>query len=254
MPSPKSSSQDPAAKTAAEVSTETAPQAQVSKGERTRQHIFEVAIELFGERGFEATTMRLIAERAGVSLGNSYHYFANKEHLVRAFYELTCTRHTEVCREAIRNQPNLRKRLLEIGRLRIEVLQPYHAVSGELFSSVANPHSPLNPFSAQSRPVREASIGFMAEVVNGSDVRLPSDIMAELPRLLWLYHMGLVLLWVHDTSPGQRRSGAVASSSVELIMSLLTLSNLPLLRRSRRRLLALIADVASVANADVDTN
>ena len=52
------------------------------RGETSRAAIFGAALELFQERGYDATTMRAIADRAGVSLGNSYHYFPSKEHLV----------------------------------------------------------------------------------------------------------------------------------------------------------------------------
>src|SRR4030095_11242796 len=46
-----------------------------SKGERTRSHILATALRLFREHGYEETSMRRIAEVAGVSTGNAYHYF-----------------------------------------------------------------------------------------------------------------------------------------------------------------------------------
>ena len=39
----------------------------------------EAALELFSSRGFGATSMREIAEKAGMSMGNLYHHFPNKE-------------------------------------------------------------------------------------------------------------------------------------------------------------------------------
>src|SRR5438093_12676940 len=54
------------------------------KGEQTRAIILETALDLFRERGYEETTMRVIAERAGVALGNAYYYFRSKEHLIQA--------------------------------------------------------------------------------------------------------------------------------------------------------------------------
>src|SRR5438132_12947660 len=56
------------------------------KGEQTRALILETALDLFRERGYEETTMRAIAEQAGVALGNAYYYFRSKEHLIQAFY------------------------------------------------------------------------------------------------------------------------------------------------------------------------
>ena len=37
--------------------------------------------------------MRAIAEKAGVSLGNAYHYFRSKEQLIQAFYHRTHEEH-----------------------------------------------------------------------------------------------------------------------------------------------------------------
>jgi len=54
---------------------------------RTRDAIVEAALELFRERGFEGTTMRAVAERAGVSVGNAYYYFSSKDELVQGFYD-----------------------------------------------------------------------------------------------------------------------------------------------------------------------
>ena len=45
------------------------------KGEQTKALILTTALEMLHERGYEQTTMRGIAEKAGVSLGNAYHYF-----------------------------------------------------------------------------------------------------------------------------------------------------------------------------------
>ncbi len=60
------------------------------KGERTRRAILEAAYELFLEQGYAATSMRQIAERAGLALGGIYNHFPNKEAI---FAELILDRH-----------------------------------------------------------------------------------------------------------------------------------------------------------------
>lgn len=56
----------------------------VSKGERTRQAIEESAYELFLEQGYSATSMRQIAERAGIALGGIYNHFSSKDAIFEA--------------------------------------------------------------------------------------------------------------------------------------------------------------------------
>lgn len=53
-----------------------------SDGARTEEAIREAAIELIAARGFEATTLREIAERVGVQPGTLYRYFPSKTQLL----------------------------------------------------------------------------------------------------------------------------------------------------------------------------
>ncbi|MFP3813624.1 TetR family transcriptional regulator, partial [Bacillus sp. SIMBA_005] len=48
----------------------------------TRQAIADAALEMFLERGYEAVTIKQIAERADVSLATVYAHFPQKEALV----------------------------------------------------------------------------------------------------------------------------------------------------------------------------
>lgn len=52
-----------------------------TKGERTRLQIEDAAIELFLENGYHATSMRQIAEHAGLALGGIYNHFKSKEEI-----------------------------------------------------------------------------------------------------------------------------------------------------------------------------
>jgi AcrR family transcriptional regulator len=53
------------------------------KSQRSREQVLEAALHLFSTQGFRATTVREIAERAGVSTGNVYHHFPDKETIFR---------------------------------------------------------------------------------------------------------------------------------------------------------------------------
>ncbi len=56
----------------------------ISKGERTQQAVLEAAYNLFLENGFSATSMRQIAERAGLAVGGIYNHFASKDEIFQA--------------------------------------------------------------------------------------------------------------------------------------------------------------------------
>lgn len=55
-----------------------------TKGETTRLAIEEAAIDLFLEQGYHATSMRQIAEQAGLALGGIYNHFASKDEIFEA--------------------------------------------------------------------------------------------------------------------------------------------------------------------------
>ncbi|HEY8855172.1 MAG TPA: TetR family transcriptional regulator [Candidatus Dormibacteraeota bacterium] len=215
-----------------------------ARGEHSRAAIFEAALALFQERGYEATTMRAIAEHAGVSLGSSYHYFASKEHLVLEFYRHTHQLHLAAIGPLLARERDLAARLRGVIRAVVVTCEPFHAFAGAIFSTVANPVSPLNPFGKESKALRDEVIDLYAEVLNGSDARLPDDIVAELPTLLWLYQMGILYFWIFDKSPGRLRTLEVIDQTTELMVRLLGLANLPVLRGSRKKILSLVRSVA----------
>jgi AcrR family transcriptional regulator len=56
---------------------------QEERSERSRAQIMEAALKLFSHHGYGATSVRDIAEDAGVSKGNVYHHFPDKETIFR---------------------------------------------------------------------------------------------------------------------------------------------------------------------------
>ena len=54
---------------------------------RTKQRILEAALELFNERGSGNVSTRHIADDLGISPGNLYYHYANKEAIIRALFD-----------------------------------------------------------------------------------------------------------------------------------------------------------------------
>ena len=222
----------------------------LAKGDETRARIHETALALFLEHGYEGTTMRAVAEQAGVSLGNAYYYFASKEHLIQAFYGRTHAEHLAACAPTLAAGGSFRDRLHAAMHAKLDTIEPYHRLAGVLFRTAANPDSPLNPFSEESAPVREESTALFRQIVDGSTTRIPDDLRAELPRLLWIYHMGVVLYWIHDRSSERVRSRRLVDHSVDLIARLVSLGGNPLLLPLRRSILRLIETTKADAPGD----
>jgi AcrR family transcriptional regulator len=210
------------------------------KGEQTRERILDAALDLFRTNGYAETTMRQIADAAGVAVGNAYYYYASKDQLILAFYERNHTDHLAALGDALDRTDDFATRLRTLLRTKVESAMPYRRLSTKLFTSAADPESPLSPFSPESAPLRNEAIKLMAEVVDGSALRVGKDLRADLPELLWLYEMGIILYWVHDPSEDCERTYALIDRTVPLVERLVGLAKLPVVRPMVREMVTLL--------------
>jgi AcrR family transcriptional regulator len=60
---------------------------QEERSEKSKQQILDAALKLFSHKGYGATSVRDISEEAGLSKGNVYHHFPDKETIFRALLD-----------------------------------------------------------------------------------------------------------------------------------------------------------------------
>jgi len=220
--------------------TEMAEAALTPRAEQTRAAITEAALGLFRERGYDAATMRAIAQRAGVSTGNAYYYFSSKEELIQEFYTRNQAAHLAASLEVLASQTDLAARLAGTVRALVDVQMPYHSFAATLYKHAAEPASPLSPFSPQSSPARVAAIDLYREVISGSTARMASPVREQLPEIMWLYSLGITLFWVHDSSAGCRKTYQLIDATVPVIVQLISASRLPVLRKTLNDLMGVV--------------
>jgi AcrR family transcriptional regulator len=210
------------------------------RGGQTRRLILDTAMRLFRERGYAQTTMRAIAQEAGVAVGNAYYYFDSKEHLIQEFYSGSQAEHRRAAEDVLATETAFAGRLRGALHAGIDANAPYHAFAATFFKTAAEPTSPLSPFSTESAPAREASIALFREVIEGSTVKVPAELRDDLPELLWLAYMGVILYWVHDRSPAQAKTRLLIDRVVPLIDRGLSLARLRVVRPAVRQVIDLI--------------
>jgi AcrR family transcriptional regulator len=92
----------------------TEPSRRERKKEETRERIFKEAIRLFSKRGFAATTIDEITERADVAKGTFFNYFPRKESVLGYMSEQRLEE-VEANAETIFSSPtSAREKLMEI--------------------------------------------------------------------------------------------------------------------------------------------
>jgi AcrR family transcriptional regulator len=217
-----------------------------TRGEQTKSAIVDAALGLFEEVGYESTTMRAIAERAGVSVGNAYYYFDSKEQLVQGFYDRAAEQHLTASAERLIGVRGLAERIHGHLSVWFELMGVYHQFAGQFFRTAADPAGPMSPFSDASSPARDKAIERWRTVIEESDATIADDVGAELPELMWLFHMGLILFWVHDRSPDQIATRLAAGRLVPVVVKAIDLVEVPELRSLVEELLGLLHDVRQI--------
>ena len=216
------------------------PAVATAKAEETRERILDAALQLFRERGFDETTMRDIAAEAGVATGAAYYYFRSKEEMVMAFYVRTAEEARAIIPAEIDRSRDLKKRLRTIIDRKFEQFAGHRALLVGLVRTGIDPKNRLSPFGRETASMRDESVDFFRQALDGSSTKIPRDLHDDLPRLLWMYQMALVLFWLFDESPSQRRTRVLTDGTLDLIVRLIQLSSLPLMGPLRKRVLSLL--------------
>ncbi len=208
--------------------------------EDTGQRILDTALDLFRRDGFDSTTMRGIASKAGVATGAAYYYYPSKDAIVLAFYRRACEEMQPRLEAALQGVTGLEARLHELIHVKLNYFAPNRAVLRALLRNGADPKHPLSPFSEETAKIRELDIAWFQGILKGCGFRIPHDLEPALPGVLWLFQMGVILFWVIDESPGQVRSKRLLKLSSKIVSALIRLSAIPLMRPLRKTALEVI--------------
>ncbi len=205
------------------------PRQVTPKSEETRARILAAALRVFRHRGFDQATMREVAAEAGVAVGAAYYYFDSKDAIVMAFYQQSQDEMAPALDVILSKSRTIEQRLSGIIEQKIKYFAPNRALVGALSTHI-DPEHPLSPFSAATAPIRDRDVAFFVRAVEESKLRLPSSIQPYLPRVLWLYQMGLLLFWVYDRSPHQLRTQLLFDKTLGMILLAFKLAAVPLFK------------------------
>ncbi len=84
--------------------------------EQTKAHILEIAREQFFKKGFAATSINTLVDRANVTKPTVYYHFKNKEGLFAALVEDAYEQAREQRRQAVDEQATAAEQVLEVIR------------------------------------------------------------------------------------------------------------------------------------------
>ena len=216
------------------------------KAEETNLRILEAALALFREEGFDKTTMRDIAAKAGVATGAAYYYYPSKDAIVMEFYQRSFADMQPKLQAVMEQVHGLEARLRELIRVKLVYFAPNRGVLRALLRNGADPKYPLSPFSLETAEIREIDIACFRRILVDCGTRIPRDLAPQLPGVLWLFQMGVIFFWIIDDSPDQARTAHLLEFATKSVASLIRVSALPFMRPLRKTALQLIAIVKAV--------
>lgn len=213
---------------------------QTLKSIETKNRIRKAALELFRTKGYDQSTMRDIALKAGMSVGSTYYYFKTKEELVLDFYVATQNEAAAYNKQLINSTSGFRQRLEGLLQFRLNQLASSRSFIGVLARNAADRNHPLSPFGAQTKSIRDESIALFSEIIHAGRLVCARELKPYLPTLLWLYQMGVVFFWIHDSSKDQAQTQILLKHTMSMIVKLIRLSRIPFMKPVNRSLVSLM--------------
>ena len=199
-----------------------------SQGLAARRRLYDTAIRMISERGYEATTLREIARKAGVSVGLLYRYFPSKQAVIIALYD-------ELSQDFARRAAGMkagkwRERFLFALDTSLDVLRPHRTALRALIPVlIGDPDDGVFAAGTAFSRVRVQQ-AFEDAVAGAADAPKP-PLAAALGRLLYLVHLAVLLWWLLDKTPQQRATTALVGLTEQLLPSAALTLRLPPIRR-----------------------
>ena len=90
--------------------------------DETRRRIVQATFELHGEQGIASTTMKQIAERAGVGIGTVYHHFPTLDDTINACGQMVMATFPPPSEDILAGAATMRERLVRLARALFDYL------------------------------------------------------------------------------------------------------------------------------------
>lgn len=150
-------------------------------GARSNDRILQRALELFSERGYDATSVREICEAAAVTKPTLYHFYGSKEGVYRALVEGALERFSADMRRALAGEGPLRDHLTRMARAYVDAALREPQLARFLMALIHNP-----PRSAPATDFVGFYHGILAEVGRSVDAAVARREIAPGPTELRL--------------------------------------------------------------------
>jgi len=203
-----------------------------------REAILNAMLDVVAERGFHEAPMSLVSERSGASAGVIYHHFESKEAIIQAYYVTVQAEQERLCAEMFAETKDLKIRLATALHSKFDLAKNDRNLLGVVFRYTGEPEHPLSCLGRGTAEIRRRSTQVFRNAL--AEEKLPHDLKELLPVALWALQMGLLVMFLYDSSENQRRTRRMADGALDLTLKLLGLAKLAVLKPIRTKVLLLL--------------
>ena len=192
--------------------------------ERTKRRILDVALAMFREKGFRETTMRDIADGAGIALGTTYNYFPTKDHIALFFFEQALASVLARHRRETPAGASLEESVFLLISIELEEVEPYEEFLNLIVAQAMVPSSPLHPFSLDVERLKAGHLDYVAGLLQEAMARgeLPSfGYESMMLSAFWVFQLGVLMFWLNDASPNKEDTYVLLDKSLRFILGAL---------------------------------
>src|SRR5262245_39793730 len=181
---------------------------------RTRQRVLEAGVGVLARDGLVPDLLGRACAATGTTAERARVFFRTDEELVLALY-------ARLAADLEGRVPELpegtvAERFHVAMRAKFDLVTPYREALAALTAALLDPRHQLGALNPQTEIIRDRVRGVFAAAALGATDR-PTASADALVRTLYGTHLGLMLLWCQDRSPGSSAAGAALDLARDLL-------------------------------------
>jgi len=181
--------------------------------QETRKKILEAAEVLFRATGYEATTIRKIAQRARIGLATLFNYFSTKEAIVAHLVGTALKAAREKFERNTAKRASFAEDLFAFIACDLRYLKPYRKFLMPLLETTLSSLGSSREQGAADT-LRTGHMETVRQLAIARGIGQADSPVAL--QLYWTLYMGVLAHWATDESPGQEDTLALLDESIEM--------------------------------------
>lgn len=162
-----------------------------AKDNQEKQRIFDIAMALMDDIGYEKMTIRRICQEAEISTGKFYHYFCSKQELLSFFYQKAQEKYISDCQANLANK-DLRTQIIDFYVWYAEYVENFGIEFVSNFFTHTNPALNMHIYN---NPIIQITDDLLINAIQSGYVLKQNQTVREISNDLCIIVKGIIFDW-----------------------------------------------------------